>query len=199
MSEDFTALPGFSRRNGELFCEDLNLRKLADQFGTPLYVYSREALKTALESWLRGISGTKHRVFYAMKANSNLALLKFFRDAGIGFDIVSPGELKRALMVGAKGEDIVYSGVGKSREDIRTALRAGIGCFNVESIPELDRINEVALQEKLLAPISVRVNPDVDAKTHPYISTGLKNNKFGVAYDQTVAHRYAHRQPNHGT
>ena len=196
MSEDFTALPGFSRRDGELFCEDLNLRKLADQFGTPLYVYSREALKTALESWLRGISGTKHRVFYAMKANSNLALLKFFRDAGIGFDIVSPGELKRALMVGAKGEDIVYSGVGKSREDIRTALRAGIGCFNVESIPELDRINEVALQEKLLAPISVRVNPDVDAKTHPYISTGLKNNKFGVAYDQTVAlYRHAASLP----
>ena len=122
-----------------------------------------------------------------MKANSNLALLKFFHDSGTGFDIVSRGELQRALMAGAKGNDIVYSGVGKSREDIRAALRADIGCFNVESIPELDRINEVALEEKRMAPVSVRVNPDVDAKTHPYISTGLKNNKFGVSYDQTVA------------
>lgn len=187
MSKDFSALSGFSRRNGALYCEELNLRELALRFGTPLYVYSHQALKTALENWMRGIAGTNHRVFYAMKANSNLALLKFFHDSGTGFDIVSRGELQRALMAGAKGDDIVYSGVGKSREDIRAALRADIGCFNVESIPELDRINEVALEEKRVAPVSVRVNPDVDAKTHPYISTGLKNNKFGVSYDQTVA------------
>ena len=187
MSKDFSALSGFSRRDGALYCEELNLRELAQRFGTPLYVYSHQALKTALENWMRGIAGTNHRVFYAMKANSNLALLKFFHDSGTGFDIVSRGELQRALMAGAKGNDIVYSGVGKSREDIRAALRADIGCFNVESIPELDRINEVALEEKRIAPVSVRVNPDVDAKTHPYISTGLKNNKFGVSYDQTVA------------
>lgn len=187
MSKDFSALSGFSRRDGALYCEELNLRELALRFGTPLYVYSHQALKTALENWMRGIAGTNHRVFYAMKANSNLALLKFFHDSGTGFDIVSRGELQRALMAGAKGDDIVYSGVGKSREDIRAALRADIGCFNVESIPELDRINEVALEEKRVAPVSVRVNPDVDAKTHPYISTGLKNNKFGVSYDQTVA------------
>lgn len=187
MSKDFSALSGFSRRDGALYCEELNLRELAQCFGTPLYVYSHQALKTALENWMRGIAGTNHRVFYAMKANSNLALLKFFHDSGTGFDIVSRGELQRALMAGAKGNDIVYSGVGKSREDIRAALRADIGCFNVESIPELDRINEVALEEKRMAPVSVRVNPDVDAKTHPYISTGLKNNKFGVSYDQTVA------------
>ncbi len=187
MSKDFSALSGFSRRDGALYCEELNLRELALRFGTPLYVYSHQALKTALENWMRGIAGTNHRVFYAMKANSNLALLKFFHDSGTGFDIVSRGELQRALMAGAKGNDIVYSGVGKSREDIRAALRADIGCFNVESIPELDRINEVALEEKRMAPVSVRVNPDVDAKTHPYISTGLKNNKFGVSYDQTVA------------
>lgn len=187
MSKDFSALSGFSRRDGALYCEELNLRELAQRFGTPLYVYSHQALKAALENWMRGIAGTNHRVFYAMKANSNLALLKFFHDSGTGFDIVSRGELQRALMAGAKGNDIVYSGVGKSREDIRAALRADIGCFNVESIPELDRINEVALEEKRMAPVSVRVNPDVDAKTHPYISTGLKNNKFGVSYDQTVA------------
>lgn len=187
MPKDFSALSGFSRRDGALYCEELNLRELALRFGTPLYVYSHQALKTALENWMRGIAGTNHRVFYAMKANSNLALLKFFHDSGTGFDIVSRGELQRALMAGAKGNDIVYSGVGKSREDIRAALRADIGCFNVESIPELDRINEVALEEKRMAPVSVRVNPDVDAKTHPYISTGLKNNKFGVSYDQTVA------------
>lgn len=187
MSKDFSALSGFSRRDGALYCEELNLRELAQRFGTPLYVYSHQALKTALENWMRSIAGTNHRVFYAMKANSNLALLQFFHDSGTGFDIVSRGELRRALMAGAKGNDIVYSGVGKSREDIRAALRADIGCFNVESIPELDRINEVALEEKRIAPVSVRVNPDVDAKTHPYISTGLKNNKFGVSYDQTVA------------
>ena len=186
MREDFSALPGFTRRAGELYCENIKLTDLAARFGTPLYVYSHEALKTALASWLTGVAGTPHRVFYAMKANSSLALLQFFRRAGVGFDIVSRGELARALLAGAKGSDIVYSGVGKSREDIRAALQAGIGCFTGESIPELDRINEIALEEHCVAPVSVRVNPDVDAKTHPYISTGLKNNKFGVAFDQTV-------------
>ena len=189
MREDFSALPGFTRRAGELYCENIKLTDLAARFGTPLYVYSHEALKTALASWLTGVAGTPHRVFYAMKANSSLALLQFFRRAGVGFDIVSRGELARALLAGAKGSDIVYSGVGKSREDIRAALQAGIGCFNVESIPELDRINEIALEEHCVAPVSVRVNPDVDAKTHPYISTGLKNNKFGVAVRSSSSRR----------
>lgn len=187
MREDFSALPGYTRRDGVLYCENIKLTDLAARFGTPLYVYSHEAVRSALASWLQGVKGTPHRIFYAMKANSNLALLRLLHDAGTGFDIVSRGELQRAIMAGAKGSDIVYSGVGKSCEDIRAALRADIGCFNVESIPELERINEVALQEGRIAPVSVRVNPDVDAKTHPYISTGLKNNKFGVAYDHTVA------------
>lgn len=186
MQEDFSALPGFERRGGGLYCEDIALTDLAERFGTPLYVYSHAALEAALSDWKEGVRGTPHRVFYAMKANSSLALLTLFHRAGTGFDIVSRGELARALMAGASGKDIVYSGVGKSREDIRAALEAEIGCFNVESIPELDRINEVALAMGRVAPVSIRVNPDVDAKTHPYISTGLKNNKFGVAYDQTV-------------
>ena len=187
MLENFSALPGYTRRGGELYCEDIKLTDLAKRFGTPLYVYSHAALTAALTDWLHGIEGRPHRVFYAMKANSNLALLSLFARAGTGFDIVSCGELSRALMAGAKAADIVYSGVGKSRQDIATALKAGIGCFNVESIPELDRVHDVAVSLKTTAPVSIRVNPDVDAKTHPYISTGLKNNKFGVAYDKIVA------------
>ncbi len=197
MQEDFSSLPGYTRRGGELFCEDIALKDLAQRFGTPLYVYSHAALQSALQGWMAGVAGTRHRIFYAMKANSNLALLKLFHSAGTGFDIVSRGELARALAAGAAGSDIVYSGVGKSVEDIRAALNAGISTFNVESIPELDRINAVAQSMGKVAPVSVRINPDVDAKTHPYISTGLKNNKFGVAFDQTAAlYRHAAQLAN---
>ncbi len=177
---------GFSRRNGALYCEDIALTTLAEQFGTPLYIYSEKALATNIADWLSGVSGTQHRVFYAMKANANQALLKRFAAAGLGFDIVSAGELARALAAGAKGGDIVYSGVGKTVADMRAALTAGVRCFNVESRAELVRLNDVASSMGLVAPVSLRVNPNVDAKTHPYISTGLKSNKFGIAYD--VAH-----------
>lgn len=186
MSDVIPGIPGFSFRGGALFCEDIAAEKLAQRFQTPLYVYSRAALEHNIADWKRGIEGTPHRVFYAMKANGNLALLDLFARAGLGFDIVSAGELARALAAGAKGQDIVYSGVGKSISDIKAALQADVCCFNVESIPELDRINAVALSMGKKARISLRVNPNVDAKTHPYISTGLKNNKFGISFECAV-------------
>ena len=183
MSDRLEALAGLSRRNGELFCEELSLAKLARRFETPLYVYSRTALARSIDDWKSAVGGTEHRVFYAMKANANRAVLEEFVRAGFGFDIVSAGELARALAAGAKGCNIVYSGVGKTVADMRAALQADVHCFNVESIPELERLNEVAGSMGKTARISLRVNPDVDAKTHPYISTGLKTNKFGVAFD----------------
>lgn len=183
MQEQNFSHTGFDRKNGVLYCENLSVVDLAKQYGTPLYVYSHQALQARIDDWKSGVAGSENRVFYAMKANANLAILRQFVQAGFGFDIVSAGELVRALAAGAKGEDIVYSGVGKTVEDIAAALKAGVHCFNVESDAELDRINDVAAQMGLIAPISLRVNPDVDAKTHPYISTGLKNNKFGVAFD----------------
>ncbi len=190
--ENFSDMPGFARRGSALFCEEIAVEDLACRFGTPLYIYSYAALQAALADWLEGVKNTRHRIFYAIKANGNLALLDIMRRAGIGFDIVSTGELKRALTVGAEGKNIVYSGVGKSREDIRFALEAGICCFNAESIPEIERINEAALAMGVQAPVSFRVNPDVNANTHPYISTGLKSNKFGIAYDKVVEiYRYA--------
>ena len=196
MSDVIPGIPGFSFRNGSLFCEDISAADLAERFQTPLYIYSRATLEHNIADWKRGIEGTPHRVFYAMKANGNLALLDLFARAGLGFDIVSAGELARALAVGAKGEDIVYSGVGKSISDIKAALEADVCCFNVESLSELDRINKVALDMGKKARISLRVNPDVDAKTHPYISTGLKNNKFGIAFDSAVeAYKKASRMP----
>lgn len=179
-------LAGLSRRQGALFCEERSATELAEQFDTPLYVYSRAALTRAIADWKAGIAGTQHRVFYAMKANASLALLQEFLRAGFGFDIVSGGELARALAIGAKGCDIVYSGVGKTATEIEAALKADVHCFNVESVPELHRISAVATAMGKTARVSLRVNPDVDAKTHPYISTGLKFNKFGVAFDQAV-------------
>lgn len=183
MQEQNFTHTGFCRQNGSLFCESVSVIDLARQYGTPLYVYSHAALKARIDDWAAGVANSGNRVFYAMKANANLAILRQFVQAGFGFDIVSAGELARALAAGAKGQNIVYSGVGKTVEDIQAALRAQVHCFNVESVAELDRINEVAGQLGLKAPISLRVNPDVDAKTHPYISTGLKNNKFGIAFD----------------
>lgn len=167
--------------------EAVDLDALAGQYGTPLFVYSKSAMLDALGAYQAGFNGRKAQICYAMKANSSLAILQVFAQAGCGFDIVSAGELARALAVGADPQKIIFSGVGKTRAEMWAALSAGIGCFNVESVAELDVLNEVALSFGERAPVSLRVNPDVDPKTHPYISTGLKGNKFGIAHDQVIA------------
>jgi diaminopimelate decarboxylase len=187
-----TVLPGhphFTLQGGELFAEDIRLQDLARAHGTPLFVYSKGAMLAALAAYQRGFAGRKAHICYAMKANSSLGVLQVFAQAGCGFDIVSGGELERALAAGAKGRDIIFSGVGKTRAEMRRALEVGIGCFNVESEAELEVLSEVAAAAGQVAPVSIRVNPDVDPKTHPYISTGLKGNKFGVAHERTV-HAY---------
>ena len=172
------------------------LSDLAQRFGTPLFVYSRQAMRTAAAAYSQALQGRKHLVCYAMKANSSLAVLQTFAAAGCGFDIVSGGELQRVIQAGGDVGKVVFSGVGKTRDEMRQALQAGVRCFNVESVPELDRLNEVALSLGLRAPVSLRVNPDVDPGTHPYISTGLKGNKFGVAHDQALAaYRHAASLP----
>jgi diaminopimelate decarboxylase len=186
------SLPGhpyFAYRGEELYCEDVLLADLARKHGTPLFVYSNAAMLAALAAYQRGFAGRRARIYYAMKANSSLAVLQVFAQAGCGFDIVSGGELERALAAGANGADIIFSGVGKTRAEIRRALDVGIGCFNVESEAELEVLSEVAVALKKTAPVSIRVNPDVDPKTHPYISTGLKGNKFGIAHERAL-HAY---------
>jgi len=175
-----TVAPQFQFKNGILHAEDIPLPELADQYATPLYVYSRSALHAAWDRYARAIAGRNALICYGMKANSNLAVLHEFQRLGAGFDIVSGGELSRALAAGADPGRIVFSGVGKQSWEIRQALSAGIKCFNVESAAELERLADIALEMGLRAPMSLRVNPDVDAHTHPYISTGLKENKFGV-------------------
>ena len=185
-----TPLPGhphIAYRDDALFVEDCSLSDLARQHGTPLYVYSKASMLDALAAYQRGFAGRKVQICYAMKANSSLAVLQLFARQGCGFDIVSGGELQRVLAAGGDPRKIIVSGVGKTRAEMRQALQAGIGCFNVESEPEIDVLNEVALELGVQAPISIRVNPNVDPKTHPYISTGLKGNKFGVAHERTVA------------
>ena len=177
----------FSLQGGQMHCEAVPLSAIAERFGTPCYIYSRAALESALDEFQQPLAGVDALVCYAVKANSNLAVLKVFAQRGAGFDIVSLGELKRALAAGADPQKIVFSGVGKSAAEMAFALSTGILCFNVESAPELERLNEVAGSLGKRAPISLRVNPDVDAKTHPYISTGLKQNKFGVAYEDAVS------------
>jgi len=177
----------FSLDNGVLHAESVSLTEIAARFGTPCYVYSRAALEMALDEFQQELVGLDALVCYAVKANSNLAVLDVFARRGAGFDIVSTGELKRVLAAGADPKKIVFSGVGKSAAEMEFALGVGILCFNVESAPELDRLNEVAARLGKMAPISLRVNPNVDAKTHPYISTGLKENKFGVAYEDAIA------------
>jgi diaminopimelate decarboxylase len=177
---------GFGYRDGQLHCEEVPLATLAERFGTPLYVYSRRAIERAYDRYANALIGRRSLVCYAMKANSNLAVLDLLARRGAGFDIVSGGELERVLAAGADPRKTVFSGVGKTAEEIERALAAGILCFNIESTPELERIDEVARRLGKRAPISIRVNPDVDAGTHPYISTGLKNNKFGVAYSDTL-------------
>ncbi len=173
--------------------EGVALDRLAKEHGTPLFVYSKASMLEALKSYQAGFKGRNARVHYAMKANSSLAILQLFARQGCGFDIVSMGELERVKAVGADMGLVIFSGVGKTRAEIRRALEEGIFCFNVESVPELEVINEVALQLNKKAPISIRVNPNVDAQTHPYISTGLKGNKFGVAHDDTLKlYQHAH-------
>src|SRR6201996_7706599 len=170
-----------------LHAEGVSAVSLAEQFGTPLYVYSRAALTAAWNAYAGACAGRRASVHVAVKANSNLAVLNVFARLGAGFDIVSGGELARVLAAGGKAENTVFSGVGKNAGEMRDALAAGVKCFNVESIPELDRLNAVAAKMGKKAPVSLRVNPDVDAKTHPYISTGLKSNKFGVAFEDARA------------
>lgn len=175
-----------------LHCENIPLTRLADEFGTPLYVYSQSALTEAFQAYTEAFSTLRPLVCYAVKANGNLSILKHFASLGSGFDIVSGGELARVLAAGGDAGKTIFSGVGKSEAEIEFALNAGVLCFNVESLPELDRIQAVAERLGKTAPVSLRINPDVDAKTHPYISTGLKSNKFGIAYaDALAAYRYA--------
>ncbi|KKW67945.1 diaminopimelate decarboxylase [Lampropedia cohaerens] len=184
-----TNLPGapfFHYHAGELHAEDVPLRALAEAHGTPLFVYSQAALQAALDAYLAGFAGRNVAVHYAMKANSNLSILRFFAERGCGFDIVSGGELARVLAAGGDAAKVVFSGVGKTRAEMRFALEQGIACFNVESEAELEVLNSVAAELGLVAPVSLRVNPDVDPQTHPYISTGLKNNKFGIAHDRAL-------------
>ena len=184
------ALPGhphIAYRGADLYIEDVALADLARTHGTPLYVYSQNTMLDALAAYQRGFAGRKVQICFAMKANSSLAILQLFARAGCGFDIVSGGELARVLAAGGEPGKVIFSGVGKTRAEMRQALDVGIGCFNVESEAELEVLNEVALSMGLRAPVSIRVNPNVDPKTHPYISTGLKGNKFGVAHERTVA------------
>ena len=189
--------PFFPLRNGGLHAENVPLADVAARFGTPCYVYSRAALEASLAEFQNEITGIDALVCYAVKANSNLAILNLFARNGAGFDIVSGGELQRALAAGGDPQKIVFSGVGKTAAEMKQALEAGILCFNVESAPELERLNDVAGSVGKKAPISLRVNPNVDAKTHPYISTGLKENKFGVAYEEALAlYRRAAALPN---
>jgi diaminopimelate decarboxylase len=188
---------GFSRRGGVLHCESVPLDRIATQFGTPTYVYSRRAIVDAYQAYAGALAGRPSLVCYAMKANSNLAVLHLLARAGAGFDIVSGGELARVLAAGGDPAKVVFSGVGKSVDEVRAALAVGILCFNLESTEELERLQQVAAEARVRARISVRTNPDVDAKTHPYITTGLKQNKFGVALDETLAlYRRAARLPN---
>jgi diaminopimelate decarboxylase len=188
--------PHVAYRGDDLFVEGVRVADLARTHGTPLFVYSKAAMLHALAAYQRGFVGRNARICYAMKANSSLAILKLFADAGCGFDIVSAGELERALAAGAKPDTIIFSGVGKTRAEMRRALEVGIGCFNVESEAELEVLSEVAAGMGQRAPVSIRVNPNVDAKTHPYISTGLKGNKFGVAHERAVeVYRHAAQLP----
>lgn len=187
MTEKLCKLVGFSCDNGIARCEGLSLNSIAKQFGTPLYVDSLAALRHQINDWKSACVGFPTRIFYAMKANANLGLLNLFVKEGIGFDIVSGGELAKAIKAGAKAQDIVYSGVGKTVAEIKSALYLGVRCINVESEAELERIEQVAASLDKIAPIAFRVNPNVDAKTHPYISTGLTSNKFGIPHEKVLA------------
>ena len=185
-----TALPGapfVAWHGAALAIEGCRLDELADRFGTPLYAYSRSAMRAAVHAYADALVGRRHLLCYAMKANSSLAVLQTFVQAGCGFDIVSVGELERALAAGGTADRIVFSGVGKRPDEMRRALEVGVKCFNVESVAELHQLSAMAQAMQRRARVSLRINPDVDARTHPYISTGLKGNKFGIAHDEALA------------
>ena len=189
-SDTSALLPGhphIAYCNGDLYVENQRVADLAAQYATPLFVYSKASMLAALAAYQRGFAGRKAQICYAMKANTTLGVIQVFVQAGCGFDIVSGGDLDRVLAAGGQADKIIFSGVGKTRAEMRQALQAGIGCFNVESEAELEVLSEVAMATGLTAPVSIRVNPNVDPKTHPYISTGLKSSKFGVAHERTVA------------
>jgi diaminopimelate decarboxylase len=187
----------FHYRNGCLQIEEVPLDTVAQHYGTPCYVYSRRAILAAWSEFSAACAGRDVLVCYALKANSNLAIIEMLARAGAGFDIVSAGELRRVIAAGGKPSRTVFSGVGKSAAEIREALAAGVRCFNVESEAELERLDQIAGAMGVRAPVSLRVNPDVDAGTHPYISTGLRENKFGIAHDDALAaYRRAHRLPH---
>jgi diaminopimelate decarboxylase len=187
----------FHYLNGELHAESVPLCKIAAEFGSPCYVYSRAYLEQRFSEYTEALAGQDHLVCYAVKANSNIAVLNVLARLGAGFDIVSVGELERVLAAGGKPERIVFSGVGKTAAEMQRALEVGIHCFNVESEAELERLNAVAAAMNVTAPVSVRVNPDVDAKTHPYISTGLRDNKFGIDIERAPeVYRRAASLPN---
>lgn len=187
----------FELKSGVLHAENVALTDIAEQYGTPCYVYSKQALTQAFNDFQAGLSTTDHLICFAVKANPNIAVLNVFAQLGAGFDIVSGGELARVLAAGGDPKKVVFSGVGKTADEMRAALDAGILCFNVESASELVRLNQVAEEMGKVAPVSLRVNPNVDAKTHPYISTGLKNNKFGVAIEDAVSvYQKAAAMPN---
>src|SRR3990167_5722252 len=188
--------PHIHYANGQLHVEGCQLDTLATTYGTPLFVYSKASMLAALAAYQRGFAGRKAQICYAMKANSSLGVLQVFAQAGCGFDIVSGGELERVLAAGGDAAKVIFSGVGKTRDGMERALHAGILCFNVESTAELEVLSEVATQIGRTARVSLRVNPDVDSGTHPYISTGLKGNKFGVAHERAVAvYRHAATLP----
>ncbi len=179
--------PHVAYRGNELFVEQVCLSELALRYGTPLFVYSEAAIVAALASYQRGLAGRRAQICYAMKANPALGVIQLLAAAGCGFDIVSGGELERVIAVGGLPSSVIFSGVGKTRAEMRRALEVGIACFNVESESELEVLNEVAMALDTRAPVSIRVNPNVDPRTHPYISTGLKGNKFGIAHERTLA------------
>ena len=185
-SETLPGQPFVAYRDRQLYVESASLAALATTHGTPLFVYSRASMLDALAAYQRGFAGRNVQICYAMKANSSLGVLQVFAEAGCGFDIVSGGELQRVLAAGGDPGKVIFSGVGKTRAEMLQALEAGIGCFNVESESELEALNQVAMDCGQIASISIRVNPNVDPKTHPYISTGLKGNKFGVAHERAL-------------
>jgi diaminopimelate decarboxylase len=187
MNSTLPGQPFFHYVQDQLHAEGCALGALAQEHGTPLFVYSKAAMLSALAAYQRGFAGRQAQICYAMKANSTLAVLQVFAQAGCGFDIVSAGELARVQAAGGDVSKVIFSGVGKTRNEMRQALEAGIGCFNVESEAEIEVLNAVAVEMQVCAPISIRVNPNVDPKTHPYISTGLKGNKFGISHERTLA------------
>jgi diaminopimelate decarboxylase len=179
-------MTAFNYQNGQLMAEKVPLHDVAERFGTPAYVYSKSQIESQWQLFDSAFAERDHLVCYAVKANSNLAILNLLANMGSGFDIVSIGELERVLKAGGQASKIVFSGVGKTADEMRRALAVGIKCFNVESISELQRLNDIAIEMNQIAPVSLRINPDVDAETHPYISTGLNKNKFGIQYSDAM-------------